>query len=57
MILKEYLTFGLKDTIKYSLKGSIRENRKGYMPTAKKLSILILLLSVASIRRNLLKTT
>ena len=57
MVLKEYLSFGLKNTIKYSLKGSIRENWKGVKAYGEKLSILILLLSVASIRRNLLKTT
>ena len=43
-----------------SLKGVFGKNERGYRLTAKNkrfLSLLILLLSVASIRRKLLKTT
>ena len=38
------------------LKGVFAKNERGYRPTAKKWSLLILLLSVASIRRKLFKT-
>ena len=49
----------LSDLIKILLKGVFAKNEKGYRRNAKKKrfrSLLILLLSVASIRRKLLKT-